>query len=173
MKRNYNDHIRVIEGFPKEGISFKDISPLLCDPKAFSDCIDDLAALAKDMNCDYVAGPESRGFVIGIPLAQKLGKGFIMARKKGKLPGKTIAKTYEVEYGTDTIEVPEFAVKKGERILLVDDLLATGGTLSALVDLFRQEGAEVAGIVTLIELTDLKGRECFDVPYRSLLKYPH
>jgi len=171
--KNYESKIRVVEDFPKPGISFKDISPLLLDAKAFDEAIEDMAEIAKKMDCDFVAGPEARGFVFGVPLASKIGKGFVMARKKGKLPGKTISKTYDIEYGSDTIEVPEFAVKPGSRVILVDDLLATGGTLAALIDLFEAVGAKVVGIITFIELTDLKGRDVLRAPFYSLVKCPH
>ena len=172
--KNYEKHIRVIEDFPKKGISFKDICPLLMEPKAFDESIEDMAEIVREWGgCDIVAGPEARGFIFALPLAQKLGKGFVMARKKGKLPGETLSKTYEIEYGTDTIEVPKFAIKPGSKIVLVDDLLATGGTMAALTELFEAVGAKVVGVITLIELTDLNGKEVISAPYESLIKYPH
>ncbi len=171
--KNYEKCIRVIEDFPKKGISFKDICPLLMDPKAFDESIEDMAKIVRKWDCDILAGPEARGFIFALPLAQKLGKGFVMARKKGKLPGKTLSKTYDIEYGTDTIEVPAFAIKPGTRVVLVDDLLATGGTIEALIELFEEVGAKVVGVITLIELTDLNGKEAISAPYESLIKYPH
>ena len=171
--KGYEKSIRVIEGFPKEGISFKDISTLLSNKEAFHEAVDDLAAVIKDWEPDYIIGPESRGFVLGSPIAYALGCGFIMARKPGKLPGKVIKESYTLEYGAATIELPEGLIKKGDKIVLFDDLLATGGTLKALEDLVSTTGADVKGIVTLIELTDLKGSKVLKAPYKSLIKYPH
>ncbi|MBQ9457018.1 MAG: adenine phosphoribosyltransferase [Bacilli bacterium] len=170
---NYKDYIRVQEDFPKKGISFKDISPLLANGEAFSQAIAELKEVCAKWNPDVIIGPEARGFVVGAPLAQAMGKGFIMARKKGKLPGEIIAKTYGLEYGTDTIEVPTFAVKKGTRVVIADDLLATGGTLAAIESMLKELGVEVVGIVTLIELTDLQGTKLLSSPYFSLVQYPH
>jgi adenine phosphoribosyltransferase len=170
---DYESKIRVIEGFPHEGISFKDISPLLADKDAFKAAVSDMAAQVKEWGADVVIGPESRGFVLGAPVALAAGKGFVMARKAGKLPGETIKKSYTLEYGTATIELPKFAIKKGTKVVLVDDLMATGGTLEALVEVCREEGAEVVGVIALIELTDLKGVEKIDAPFRSFIKYPH
>ncbi|MCR4562624.1 MAG: adenine phosphoribosyltransferase [Bacilli bacterium] len=167
------NYIRVVEGFPTKEISFKDISPLLADPLATHQMVAEFNEYVKEWKPDYVIGPESRGFVCGIPLAYEDHLGFIMARKKGKLPGKVISKSYTLEYGTATIELPENCLKKGDKVVLVDDLLATGGTLAALEDLIEEIGAEVVGILTVIELTDLKGAEQLKAPYASLIKYPH
>jgi adenine phosphoribosyltransferase len=171
--KEYEKHIRVIEGFPKEGISFKDISPLLRDPTALHEAVDDMAKLVKEFHPDYIIGPEARGFVLGAPVAYAAGCGFIMARKKGKLPGEVISESYSLEYGSATIELPKFAIKPGDRVVLFDDLMATGGTLKALEDIIDKTGAKVVGIVTLIELTDLKGSALLKAPYKSLIKYPH
>jgi adenine phosphoribosyltransferase len=171
--KEYEKHIRVIEGFPKAGISFKDISPLLRDPKALHEAVDDMAKAVKEFHPDYIIGPEARGFVLGAPVAYAAGCGFIMARKKGKLPGEVISESYALEYGSATIELPKFAIKPGDRVVLFDDLMATGGTLKALEDIIDKTGAKVVGIVTLIELTDLKGARLLKAPYKSFIKYPH
>lgn len=170
---NYKDYIRIQEGFPKEGISFKDISPLLASGEAFSSAIEELKQACASWNADVVIGPEARGFVVGAPLALALNKGFVMARKKGKLPGETLSRSYGLEYGSDTIEIPTFALKKGTRVLLADDLLATGGTLAAIEEMLNEQGCSVVGIVTLIELTDLGGSALLKAPLFSLIKYPH
>ncbi len=171
---DFSSYIGVTEGFPKAGISFKDITPLLADPKAFKEATDELAAKVKEWGADIVVGPESRGFVVGAPVAYSAGVGFVMARKKGKLPGGVISKTYTLEYNTATIEIKKGVIKKGTKVVLVDDLLATGGTLKAVKELLEEAGAKVVGAATLIELTDLKGKEEFkDIPYVSLIKFPH
>lgn len=170
---DYKRYIRVQEDFPKPGISFKDISPLLADQQAFASAIDELKEVVEKWQPDVIIGPEARGFVVGVPLAYALKKGFVMARKKGKLPGETIAKSYGLEYGSDTIEVPTFALKKGLRVVLTDDLLATGGTLAAIESMLKENGCEVVGIVTLVELTDLGGTKLLSSPFFSLVKYPH
>lgn len=170
---DYASKIRVIEGFPREGISFKDISPLLADKAAFASAVQAMAAEAKRWGADLVIGPESRGFVLGAPVAYASDAGFVMARKKGKLPGEVLAADYSLEYGESRIELPKFAIAKGAKVVLVDDLLATGGTLEALIKLCREAGAEVVGVIVLIELTDLKGAGKIDAPFRSLLRFPH
>ncbi len=167
------DYIRVQEDFPRKGISFKDVSPLLENAEAFRYTIDKMKEIAERWNPDIIVGPESRGFLFGAPLAIEMGKGFLMARKAGKLPGEALSVTYELEYGSATIEIPAFAVKKGARVLIVDDLLATGGTVKALETLFERAGAKIVGFLTLIELTDLKGRDILNAPYESIIKYPH
>lgn len=167
---NFEDYIAVVEDFPKPGISFKDISPLLRDGNAFHECIDDMSAIVKEWNPTLIIGPESRGFVFGLPISYSLKVGFAMARKKGKLPGKVISKSYALEYNTATIEVPEDSIKPGDRVVLVDDLLATGGTLKAIQLIVESRGAKVVGIITLIELKDLEGyRVLENVPYKALL----
>ena len=166
------DYIRIQEDFPKPGISFKDVSPLLENPAAFRFAIDQMKEIAEKWNPDIIVGPESRGFLFGAPLALAMGKGFLMARKAGKLPGKALSVTYDLEYGHATIEIPAFAVSKGTRVLIVDDLLATGGTLQALERLFHDAGAEVVGNIALIELTSLKGRDHLKAPFEALIKYP-
>lgn len=164
--------IRVIEDFPKPGISFKDITTMLQDKEAFRLAIKALADTVRDKNVDLVTGPEARGFIIGAPLAYELGAGFVPARKKGKLPGKTIQAEYELEYGTDVLEMHADAIKPGQRVIVADDLLATGGTIFSTVELVEKLGGIVVGVVFLIELTDLDGRKNlskYDVI--SLIKY--
>lgn len=164
-------YIGVTPDFPKKGISFKDISPLLADSHAFNYAVKKISNIVSQNKPDLIIGPESRGFVIGSPVAFNLGIGFVMARKKGKLPGDVISKTYTLEYNTATIELPKFSIKKGTRVCLIDDLLATGGTLKACKELVEQEGGIVTSIVTLIELKDLDGAKLLDCPnYTSLLK---
>ncbi len=165
------DHIRGIPDFPKPGILFYDISTLLAHPDAWQVAMGRLAKEVSRHQPDVLAGIESRGFLLAAPLALKLGLGFIMVRKKGKLPGETIPFEYELEYGTDTVEVQADAVTPGQRIVILDDLLATGGTMAAATNLLRQVGGEVAGAACLIELTFLKGREKIDIPCSTLVSY--
>lgn len=165
-------YIRIEKDFPKEGILFKDVSPLLENPTAYREAINQMAGIAAKWSPDIIVGPESRGFVFGAPLAVTMGKGFLMARKPGKLPGEKLSVTYELEYGSATMEIPAFAVSKGTRVVIVDDVLATGGTVAALEKLLNEAGAEVVGVVVLIELTDLKGRDVLHAPCESLIQYP-
>lgn len=162
-------YIGVVPDFPKKGISFKDISPLVRDPKAFDYCIDELEKLAKEFQPTVIVGAESRGFIFGATLAYKMGIGFVMARKAGKLPGITIKVSYQLEYGTATMEVPANSFKAGDRVLLVDDLLATGGTFAALTQLVRSAGGEPVGAITVIRLEELEGEKNAMVPCKSLL----
>lgn len=156
---DYKNHIRIIEDFPKQGISFKDITTIIKDGPLFKTLVDDMARRLKVLNVDAVAGPEARGFIFGVPIAYALGIGFIPIRKKGKLPAETFSLTYDLEYGTDTLEVHKDAITPGMRVALIDDLLATGGTIAACRDLLETAGATVATIDFVIELTGLKGRE--------------
>ncbi len=165
------DHIRSIPDFPKPGILFYDISTLLADPDAWQVTMGRLAKLVSRHQPDVLAGIESRGFLVAAPLALKLGMGFVMVRKQGKLPGPTIPHTYDLEYGTDTIEIQEDAVEAGQRVVLLDDLLATGGTLRAATELFDKVGAEVTGAACIIELTFLKGRDRLNIPCDVLVTY--
>ncbi len=151
--------IRNVPDFPKPGIGFKDITTLLKQPEAFQQAIDELAGHFTDHKIDVVVGVESRGFILGGALAYKWGIGFVPVRKPGKLPAATYSETYELEYGTDTLEIHQDAIQPGQRVLVVDDLLATGGTLEATTRLVERCGGEVAGIGCLIELTFLNGRE--------------
>ena len=168
---NLKDHIRSIPDFPKPGILFYDISTLLAHPKAWHTTIERMAEAVKAHKPDIVAGIESRGFLLAAPLALALGTGFVMLRKKGKLPGITVRHTYALEYGTDTIEIQSDALTKGTRVVLVDDLLATGGTMAAAVTLLEQVGAVVPAAACVIELTFLEGRRKVPVPVEALLQY--
>ncbi len=165
------DHIRSIPDFPKPGILFYDISTLLADADAWQVAMGRMAKAVAYHRPDVLAGIESRGFLVAAPLALKLGCGFVMVRKSGKLPGPTIAHEYELEYGTDTIEIQEDAVESGQRVVVVDDLLATGGTMTASLDLFAKVGAEVVGAACIIELKFLNGRDRFDIPFDALVAY--
>ncbi|HLC42845.1 MAG TPA: adenine phosphoribosyltransferase [Methylomirabilota bacterium] len=151
--------IRDIKDFPTEGVLFKDITTLLKDPPAFSYVVDQLAKKYQQARVDVVVAVESRGFIFGGALAHQLGAGFVPVRKLGKLPGKTIEVEYELEYGRDALAIHEDAIQPGQRVLAVDDLLATGGTMAATLRLIEQLGAHVVGVAFLIELAFLKGRE--------------
>ncbi len=164
-------YIRDVPGFPKEGITFKDITTLLKEPKAFRKAVDALAEKFTGKGIDAVVCVEARGFIFGAAVAYKLNSGVVPVRKKGKLPYKTFAVTYDLEYGKDTLEIHQDAFPKGAKVLIVDDLLATGGTTRAVVDLVEKLGGKVAGLVFLIELTALKGREKLKgYPISSLIK---
>lgn len=165
------DHIRSIPDFPKPGINFYDISTLLAHADAWQVTMGRLAKAVGAWQPDVLAGIESRGFLTAAPLALKLGCGFVMVRKKGKLPGATVAHSYDLEYGSDTIEIQADAVQPGQRVVVLDDLLATGGTARAAVDLFRKVGAEVVGVAAIVELNFLKGRDRLDVPVATLVGY--
>jgi adenine phosphoribosyltransferase len=165
------NHIRQVPDFPKPGILFYDISTLLGHAEAWRETVSQLKDVVAEFKPDVLAGIESRGFLVAAPLALELGLGFQMIRKKGKLPGTTIPFTYDLEYGTDTIEIQEGAVKPGQRVVILDDLLATGGTLKAAADLLNQIGANVVGGACIMELTFLKGRSRLDIPFVSLLSY--
>ncbi|MEW6101955.1 MAG: adenine phosphoribosyltransferase [Candidatus Omnitrophota bacterium] len=164
--------IRKIPDFPKAGILFRDITTLLKDKKAFRKAVDSLANKFRNKKIDKVVAVEARGFIFGAALAYKIGAGFVPVRKKGKLPWKTNSVTYDLEYGTDTLEMHHDAIKKGERVLIIDDLLATGGTVKAVTDLVGQLKGRIIGIAFLIELMDLKGKEkLIGYPVYSLIKY--
>ncbi len=152
-------YIRAIPDWPKKGILFRDITPLLADPKAFPTAVDALCAPFFGAGVQYVAAVEARGFIFGSAVAERLGAGFIPVRKKGKLPGATESATYELEYGVDTLEMHRDAIPRGAKVLMVDDLLATGGTMRAACELIEKVGAHVVGIAFVIELTDLNGRQ--------------
>jgi adenine phosphoribosyltransferase len=167
-----SDFIRDIPDFPKPGILFKDITPLLKDAQAFKKTIHLIAREFKGQKIDYVAGIESRGFIFGVALAAEMGVGFVPVRKKGKLPYKTKQVTYDLEYGQDTLEIHQDAFIKGNKVLIVDDLLATGGTAAATVKLVEDCGAEVVAFACVVELAFLNGREKLkDVSVVSLIKY--
>jgi adenine phosphoribosyltransferase len=164
--------IRDIPDFPKPGILFRDITTLLRDPKGLRYTIDALAEQLADLDIDYIIGMESRGFIFGTPLAVQLGVGFIPVRKPGKLPAAVHSVEYKLEYGTDRLEMHQDALTSDSRILIVDDLIATGGTAAATADLVKKAGCQLAGFGFIIELTDLKGRDRLpDVPIVSLVQY--
>ncbi len=170
---NLKDKVRIIEDFPKKGISFKDVTTLLQDREALRESIDVIANHLKDKKIDIVIGPEARGFLFGVPVAYALGAGFVPVRKPGKLPYETIKTSYDLEYGSDALEIHKDAIKKGQRVAIVDDLLATGGTVAAVAKLVEESGGEVVAIDFLIELTELKGREKisqYDI--MSVIDYP-
>lgn len=156
---NLESWIRDIPDFPQKGILFKDITPLLQDGKAFRASIDRLAAHYAGAGIEAVIGVESRGFIFGAPLAYQLNCGFVPVRKFGKLPAKTVSVEYALEYGTNVVEMHTDAIKPGQRVLIVDDLLATGGTVMAAIELVEKLGGHIAGIAFLVELTFLRGRE--------------
>jgi adenine phosphoribosyltransferase len=168
---NLSQHIRTIPDFPKPGILFYDISTLLMHPAGWQATVERMAEAIAPHKPHLLAGIESRGFLVAAPLALKLGLGFLMIRKKGKLPGETVPYTYDLEYGTDTIEVQADAVEPGQRVVMIDDLLATGGTMNASTQLLRKLGADVRAGACIIELTFLKGRERLDIPFTSLIQY--
>ena len=164
-------HIREVPDFPKPGILFYDISTLLAHPGAWRDTIELLAQKVSAMMPVVLVGIESRGFLVAAPLALRLDKGFVMVRKPGKLPGLTVNHDYDLEYGSDRIEVQEGMIKPGQRVVVLDDLLATGGTLAAAITLLRSIGADVVGAACIIELNFLNGRERLDVPFESVIAY--
>jgi adenine phosphoribosyltransferase len=164
--------IREVPDFPKPGILFYDITTLLKEPSAFNDVIDRMAEPVKDDRVDLVVGMESRGFIFAAPLAYKLGAGFVPVRKLGKLPADTIEVEYDLEYGTATLEVHRDAIAEGQRVLIVDDLLATGGTVLGTIELVKRLGGEIAGLSFMVELTALHGRDKLgDYPIHTLLTY--
>jgi len=165
--------IRDFHDFPRPGIIFRDITTILKDPVHFGESINQIEALLADVgDFDLVISPESRGFMFGAPIAARLGKGFIPARKKGKLPGEVLSKTYFLEYGLDSIEIHKDAVKPGQKAIIVDDLLATGGTSQGICEIVNQLGGQIVCIAFLIELGGLKGREVLkDYDVRSVLEY--
>ncbi|KPU44986.1 adenine phosphoribosyltransferase [Oxobacter pfennigii] len=169
---NIKEKIRIIEDFPKEGISFKDITTLTDDKDVFKYTIKEIAEDLRDKNIDIIVGPEARGFIIGAPVAYELGAGFVPVRKPGKLPYDTLKIEYQLEYGTDALEIHKDAIKKGQRVAVIDDLLATGGTIQSVAKLVEQLGGEIVSFNFIIELTELKGKEKLS-PYRvhSLVKY--
>lgn len=169
---DFNQHIRVIEDFPKPGISFKDITTLLKNGQAYREAVDTLVVQVREWKPDVIIGPEARGFLLGAPVAYALGIGFVPVRKPGKLPGETVSETYELEYGTDALEVHADALSPGQRVVIVDDLLATGGTMLATARLVEKTGAQVVGMGFLIELGFLEGRNKLkEYDLFSLIKY--
>lgn len=155
---NFKDHIRVIADFPQPGISFKDITTLLKEGPVYRQAIEAMRELVKHKQIDCIAGPEARGFVVGAPLAYALGVGFVPIRKSGKLPGETVEGGYDLEYGKDKLAMHKDGIEPGKKVLIADDLLATGGTISTCVNLVRRLGGEVVGAAFFIELEELNGR---------------
>jgi adenine phosphoribosyltransferase len=164
-------HIREVPDFPKPGILFYDISTLLAHAKAWQATVRRLEDGLKAYRPELLVGIESRGFLVAAPLALSLGCGFVMVRKRGKLPGPTIRHTYDLEYGSDTVEIQADAIKPGQRVIILDDLLATGGTLAAAVQLCRMVGGDVLAAACIIELAFLRGRDRIDVPFLSVVSY--
>ena len=171
--KKLEDYVTTIPNFPKEGIMFRDVTTILSDKDGFKLAIDGLIEALKDVDFDLVLGSESRGFIFGAPVAYALNKGFILVRKKGKLPRATFSEDYELEYGTATLEMHQDAIKKGQKVVIIDDLIATGGTTEAIIRLAEREGGKIVKIGFVMELEGLKGRERlkgYDV--FSLINYP-
>lgn len=169
---DFKEKIRVIMDFPEKGIRFKDITTLLKEGKAFHEAIDAIALPFHNQAIDLVIGPEARGFVVGAPVAYALGVGFVPVRKPGKLPGETLNHQYSLEYGKDALEVHKDAILPGQNVLIVDDLLATGGTTKAVIEMVEQLGGKIVGLAFLIELSYLEGRQSLEqYPIVSLIKY--
>jgi adenine phosphoribosyltransferase len=168
---DFKQHIRAIHDFPKPGILFYDISTLLAHPQAWQAMVEQLAAAIRPYRPELLVGIESRGFLVAAPLAYAIGSGFAMVRKQGKLPGKTVRYTHDLEYGSDTIEVQEDAIAPGKRVIVLDDLVATGGTMRAAIELVQQRGGTVAAAACIIELGFLQGRRRLNVPLTSMIVY--
>lgn len=160
--KKLEDYVRSIPDFPDKGIIFRDVTSVLQDAEGLQLAIDSMNGLVKDLEYDVVAGPESRGFIFGTPLAYLNKKPFVLIRKKGKLPCETLEKEYDLEYGTAVIEMHKDAIKPGQKVLIVDDLIATGGTTKAMIELVEELGGIVVGVVVLMELAGLKGREAVE-----------
>ncbi len=171
--KKIEDYIRTIPDYPEPGIMFRDITTVVQDPEGLKLSIDSLQKDIEGLDFDVIVGAESRGFVFGMPLAYNLGKGFVMVRKKGKLPAETIEETYDLEYGKATIEIHKDAIKPGQKVIIIDDLMATGGTVEAVVKLVERLGGKVVHISFLLELAGLKGRERLkDYEISSVVAYP-
>jgi len=156
---NFENKIRMIKDFPKEGIEYMDITTLLKDGDAFHDSVDACIELVKNIDFNKVVGPEARGFILGTPISYATKTGFVPVRKPGKLPAETLSYTYDLEYGTDTLEIHADAIESGDKVLIADDLLATGGTVEAVIKMVEKLGGEVVGMVFLIELGFLNGKD--------------
>ena len=169
---NLKDYIKDIPNFPEEGIIFRDITPLLQNPQAFQYAVDKIADFAREKSADVIIGPEARGFIVGCPVAYALNKGFVPARKKNKLPREKVSIEYDLEYGSNTIEIHKDAIQPGQKVLIVADLLATGGTIRGTKKLVEELGGEVVGAAFIIELENLKGRQLInDLDILSLINY--
>ncbi|MBQ3666353.1 MAG: adenine phosphoribosyltransferase [Lachnospiraceae bacterium] len=170
--KKIEEYVRAIKDFPKEGIIFRDVTSVMQDADGFKLAIDSLQEKIKDMDCDLILGPESRGFIFGAPIAYNLHKPFIPVRKKGKLPCETISMQYELEYGVAEIEIHRDAIKPGQKVVIIDDLIATGGTIEAIIKLVEQLGGEVVGMCFLIELEGLEARKRLpEYKIESVIKY--
>lgn len=165
------EYIRNIENFPRYGVSFKDITPLLAAPDAFENAVDQMTKLAAPLEADILVSIESRGFIFGAPIALRLGIPFVPIRKDGKLPHMTNRLSYELEYGTDVVEIHADALTPGQKVLLVDDIIATGGTIDAAIELVEAMGAEIAGVCVLVDITNLRSNQNLDDKIKSLVKY--
>ena len=167
------DYVTTIPNFPKEGIMFRDVTTILNDKDGFKMAVDGLIEKLKDVDFDLVLGSESRGFIFGAPVAYAMNKGFVLVRKKGKLPRATYSEDYELEYGTATLEMHQDAIRPGQKVVIIDDLIATGGTTEAIVKLVKREGGEIVKIGFVMELEGLKGKERLkDYDVFSLISYP-
>ena len=169
---NLREYVSEVENWPKEGVQFKDITTIMDNGEAFGYAVDQIAKFAEDKDVDIIVGQEARGFIIGCPVAYRLGIGFAPVRKPNKLPRETISYEYDLEYGKNTLEIHKDAIKPGQRVLITDDLLATGGTIEAAIHLVEKLGGEVVGLAFLIELNYLNGRDKIkDYDFISLLEY--
>lgn len=169
---NLREYVSEVENWPKEGVQFKDITTIMDNGEAFGYAVNQIAKYAEDKDVDIIVGPEARGFIIGCPVAYRLGIGFAPVRKPNKLPRETISYEYDLEYGKNTLEIHKDAIKPGQRVLITDDLLATGGTIEAAIHLVEKLGGEVVGLAFLIELNYLNGRDKIkDYDFISLLEY--
>lgn len=170
--KKVEEYVRSIKDFPKEGIIFRDVTTVLQDADGLHLAIDEMQDKIKDLDFDVVLGPESRGFIFGVPIAYNLHKAFVPVRKKGKLPCETVSMEYELEYGTATIEIHKDAIKPGQKVVIIDDLIATGGTIEAIIKLVEGLGGEVVGICFLMELEGLNGRDKLEgYNVESVIKY--
>ena len=170
--KKVEDYVRSIPDFPEKGIIFRDITTVIQSPEGLKLAIDGINEKLKGVDYDVVVGPESRGFIFGVPVAYANGKGFVPVRKKGKLPAETVSVEYSLEYGVDVLEIHKDAIKKGQRVAIVDDLLATGGTVDAVAKLVEKVGAEVVALDFAIELTELRGRDKLEgYEIMSLVQY--
>jgi len=171
--KKLEDYVRTIPNFPEEGIMFRDVTSVLQDAEGLHLAVDTMEELVKDLEYDVIVGPESRGFIFGMPMAYNQRKPFVLIRKKGKLPCETVSKEYELEYGTAVIEMHKDSIQPGQKVLIVDDLIATGGTTKAMIELIESLGGNVVGIVVLMELEGLKGRDkVANYRLNSAISYP-
>lgn len=172
MTLDLKDYIASIPDYPEKGVIFRDISPLMADGDAYQQATNEIVQYAREKNVEMIVGPEARGFIVGCPVAYELGVGFAPARKKGKLPRETISATYDLEYGTAELQLQKLAIKPGQRVLVTDDLLATGGTISATIEMVERLGGIVVGTAFIIELSALHGRDKIkNYDMLSLIKY--